>query len=298
MSWFILNENNDLNYGFREFINECLHPEAFSGKIPVRPKTNINVDNEEEQNANQLQIGIGLIYDSVHDTVDIFNEHKYDFYEKRYVMLGSVFNISKNEVKCLSPYFIKVSFNPKKFNTQEEFSKQIKETIKQYTEPIIQKIGGNDIKAETLKEYDIKNINEHLPEIAETLRNLSSYIQFHEDIDNLLINETSIINNDSFLMNSFGPEYFSSLDISYNSELEAQSEYKQLSNEEFYNSNIGIINANEDDIKEEMHPIEHKKEERKPANEIYSFDTLFKKRFNRADWFECFIPVILKIKIS
>ena len=40
-------------------------------------------------------MGVGLIYDSVHNVLDVFDEHKYDFYENSYVMLGVAFDDSK-----------------------------------------------------------------------------------------------------------------------------------------------------------------------------------------------------------
>ena len=148
-----------------------------------------------------------------------------------------------------------------------------------------------------MKESDIEKINNFLPEISESLNNLCSYIQFNDNINKILINETTVLNDGSFFMNSFGPEYIASKDIDYTAQLAAQSEYKQLSDEDFYNRAMGIVSADDEDIKEEMHPIEAKTEERAPVFITYSFKD-FKKMFKKAEWFECYIPVVLKINLG
>lgn len=60
---------------------------------------------------------------------------------------------------------------------------------------------------------------------------------------------------------------------------------------------MGIVSADEEDIKEEMHPIESKTEERAPVFITHSFKN-FKKMFKKAEWFECYIPVVLKINLG
>ena len=82
-------------------------------------------------------MGVGLIYDSVHDVLDVFDEHKYDFYENRYVMLGAAFDANKKRIKCLSPYFIKVGFNPQEFKNADGFVTKLKASVKEFINPIL-----------------------------------------------------------------------------------------------------------------------------------------------------------------
>ena len=314
--------DDNFDSGFRRFMNECLHLEAFDGRIPRAPRQQqslgdqifgrnqesdvpefTSADLEAGNKFNSLdadeyafQMGVGLIYDSVHDVLDVFDEHKYDFYENRYVMLGAAFDANKKQIKCLSPYFIKVGFNPQEFKKADGFVTKLKASVKEFINPILQRT-GKDVKAEIMKESDIEKINNFLPEISESLNNLCSYIQFNDNINKILINETTVLNDGSFFMNSFGPEYFAAKDIDYTEQLAAQSEYKQLSDEEFYNRAMGIVSADDEDIKEEMHPIEAKTEERAPVFITYSFKD-FKKAFKKAEWFECYIPVVLKINLG
>ena len=281
------------NYTFNDFINECLHTEMFHSDIPIMQRT---PDVAEQEDDYELTDGTPLIYDTIQKRAFVFDEDKYEYYESRYVMLGAVMRYTKRQITVLSPYFIKVCFNPKKMKKTSDFVTKLERSVKSITKDVVKRL-GKDVTIEMLHKDDVCLINNALPEIAEALNSLSTYILFQYNINKILIQESSILADGSILLNSFGPAFLASQDHDYTAELAAQCEYKQLSTEEFFNAQTGIVDSEPDTDSEQPEETDASADEKDPQkhnNIIYSF-AQFKKEFSKADWFECYIPIVFKI---
>lgn len=251
----------------------------------------------------------------------MFDEDKYEYYESRYAMLGAVYKCSDREMSVLSPYFIKVQFNPQKMKKTADFVAKVEKSVKSITKDVMKKF-GKDVRAEMLKKDDVDTIVNALPEISEALNSLSTYILFQDNINKILIQESSILDGGSILMNSFGPGFLALQDHDYTVEQASQTRYKKLSNEEFFNITTGIVADGEadDDDRDDSRVIydvdddgfivpkasidssqtsgnQSDDDSEQSTSIIYSF-AQFKKEFPRAEWFECYIPVVFYIDIS
>lgn len=193
-----------MSYSFSDFINECIHPEIFSGNIPIQPRFGEIPD----ESVPFVSVGSGLFYDSVHDAVDIFTEDKIDFHEKRYVFLGSAFGFRKKEIRCISPYFIRVTFNPKKFADAKDFTVKLRESLKEYAGKIVLRT-GDGVKAEIMSRQDVPLIVAALPSVLGTLSSISGYVRMHGSATDFLIAQSCVLSDGSLMLNSFGPAYLS-----------------------------------------------------------------------------------------
>lgn len=198
-------------YSFNNFINECLHPEAF-GRIPVAHRVEIatkNLISEEDATDSLFKTAQIVIYDKEEDAlkVDSQNDELYEF--KRFFIGGPVVNTSADRVRTLSPYFIKIWLNPRSIKTDDSFRNHLTESIGKET--VWMKKMSKEISASPMNAEDYKIINE-IPEVfIGHLEIVSPYALLDKTVSQIMLQNNIIYldekNVPQILLSGFWPSY-------------------------------------------------------------------------------------------
>ena len=198
-------------YSFSDFLNECLHPEAF-GRIPVANRVQVPAENlipEEETTDSLFRTAQTVVYDKAEDTlkVDSQNDELYEF--QRFFIGGPVVKTSADKVRTLSPYFIKIWLNPRSVKTDDSFRSHLTESIKKETAWM--KKMSKDISASLMNADDYKIINE-IPEVfIGHLETVSPYAMLDKTVSQIMLQDNIIYldekNVPQILLSGFWPSY-------------------------------------------------------------------------------------------
>lgn len=260
----------------------------------------------EHNTTDDIPLGTVLVYDNETKSLEIAGDDEDKYYDfNRFLILGSLMRNSEwNKARVLSPYFLKITIDPKEFKTGKQLIKKINTSIKELTKQLTDKITKDELTVSIMDAEDTMTINSDLRVFTDQLDSISSYASANEQLSAILRDQSIVYDDDGavFLLGGFGPDYYAKmLDCAdFTKEYCKQSSYSKMSTEEFLARARGEEQKPEEDEPttdgEQTPNLEAKKTDGELNVRINYKD--FREKYPKVDVFEFWCPIVFTVKID
>lgn len=155
-------------------IDECLHIEALNMLQKQQRAINAPV--------REFPADEPLIYDTLERESELLNmntEEPDRFFQRRYLMLGSVFSETSTTIKLLTPYFIKFSIDPRHFKSSKKLAQKVKADALSIANEALSQLKEGRISL--MNKNDVNDIANQVIEVGYGIQELQRYMQWSGD---------------------------------------------------------------------------------------------------------------------
>lgn len=155
-------------------IDECLHIEALN--VLQKQQRAINAP------VREFPADEPLIYDTLERESELLNmntEEPDRFFQRRYLMLGSVFSETSTTIKLLTPYFIKFSIDPQHFKSSKKLAQKVKADALSIANEALSQLKEGRISL--MNKNDVNDIANQVIEVGYGIQELQRYMQWSGD---------------------------------------------------------------------------------------------------------------------
>ena len=324
----ILYNQDSPNYSsVGDYINECLHPEIFSGQIPVHPRNYESPIQTESAASLEPQSDIPswevVYYDAQQQDMFVLGEDTPENaeYNPRYTMMGLIINVTserrrggKRWVRILSPYMLMVEADPSVIKNPKKLEKKLRESVDKEMSEFRARLGAGmkDVQLDIMNQQDVEVISDNLQDTLMMFDHCSSWVHSPNGHTwNLLTEnnlafksfevdpETAKLSEDiTIMLGGFGPDYnkLAMMRIQdYEEEYYRQSEYHQLDMEEFLqrSQSPALI------MKNEEVPLQQPEDEEKKESLCMKVKwTDLTKLYKGVNAIDICVPIMMRVEIN